>query len=82
MKPRHPFALLAPYFALVTFGVTALLGWLRQSDAMAIAGHSIVAFFLAFYCVRLGASVLVALFPRAGDAAADKVGHPSGSEQS
>ncbi len=89
MKPRHPFSLFAPHLALLTFGATALLSWLRHADAMTVVVRSILAFYLAYYCVRLGASVLASLSMRPAAPASDSStslgtgpGYPSGSEQS
>ena len=63
MRKIHPFATLAPYFALGAFLLTAAESWLRHMDSLWIVGSGVLAFYAMFYIVRFCASFLGAAEP-------------------
>ncbi len=57
-KTTHPFAILAPYFALGAFVLTAAQTWRRHAEPILIVLWGVVAFYATFYFVRYCASFL------------------------
>ena len=59
MKKRtHPFAMLAPCFALGAFALTAWKSWMMHADPLSTVLRGALAFFVTFYFVRVCASFL------------------------
>jgi|GEM_PF-2239380 len=66
MKANHPFAVLAPFFALAGFGAAAILGLIAGSDPLWLTLRAILTFLIIHWVTRLCAS-LIASVPSGGN---------------
>ncbi len=57
-KKTHPFAILAPYFALGAFALTVAESWRHHADPLIVVLWGVLAFYATYYFVRFCASFL------------------------